>query len=117
MELGARVCTVHQAADCKGCPIQQHCHAYQRETAAEGKAGKQPSVMDFPVKVSQNPTDFLALFLAGPDSDVNAEGHQLSTYSKPLKTGIPLLPGHLQWGNLLSIRSVLRVDCNWICRQ
>ena len=56
MELGACVCTVHQAPACADCPIQQHCHAYadvQQYLADSGDPADtdMPLVTQYPAKV------------------------------------------------------------------
>ena len=56
MELGAKVCTVHQAPDCAHCPIRRQCQAYA-EVEEHRAAGRDPeggpSVMAYPGKVEK----------------------------------------------------------------
>ena len=52
MELGASVCTIHQAPKCEGCPISEHCLAYKRQKLQDtDAAGNVIQVSRFPVKV------------------------------------------------------------------
>lgn len=54
MELGATVCTVHQAPSCTDCPIKGHCLAYaavEEHRLSGGEPSTAPSVMAYPEKV------------------------------------------------------------------
>ena len=56
MELGAKVCTVHQPPDCAQCPIKRQCQAYaevEEHRAAGGNPADAPSVMAYPGKVEK----------------------------------------------------------------
>ena len=56
MELGAKVCTVHQPPDCAACPIRQQCQAHaevEEYRAAGGDPASAPSVMAYPCKVEK----------------------------------------------------------------
>ena len=56
MELGAKVCTVHQPPDCAQCPIRRRCQAYaevEEYQAARGDPANAPSVMAYPGKVEK----------------------------------------------------------------
>ena len=56
MELGAKVCTVHQPPDCETCPIRQQCQAraeVEDYLAAGGDPASAPSVMAYPGKVEK----------------------------------------------------------------
>ena len=56
MELGAKVCTVHQSPDCARCPIGRQCLAYaevEAHEAAGGAPADAPSVMAYPGKVDK----------------------------------------------------------------
>ncbi len=56
MELGAKVCTVHQPPDCAQCPIKRQCQAYaevEEHRAAGGDPADAPSVMAYPGKVEK----------------------------------------------------------------
>ena len=56
MELGAKVCTVHQSPDCARCPIRRQCLAHaevEAHEAAGGAPADAPSVMAFPGKVEK----------------------------------------------------------------
>ena len=56
MELGAKVCTVHQSPDCARCPIRRQCLAYAEVEAHESAGGARadaPSVMAYPGKVEK----------------------------------------------------------------
>lgn len=55
MELGATVCTVHQAPDCAGCPINGQCQAYaavEEHRLSGGDPSAAPSVTAYPEKVA-----------------------------------------------------------------
>lgn len=56
MELGAKVCTVHQPPACAHCPIKRQCQAYaevEGHQAAGGDPADAPSVMTYPGKVEK----------------------------------------------------------------
>ena len=56
MELGAKVCTVHQPPDCAHCPIMRQCQAnaqVEEHRAAGGDLADAPSVMAYPGKVEK----------------------------------------------------------------
>ena len=56
MELGAKVCTVHQPPDCAHCPIRRQCQAYaqvEEHRVAGGGPANAPSVMAYPGKVEK----------------------------------------------------------------
>ncbi len=56
MELGAKVCTVHQSPDCARCPIRRQCLAHaevEAHEAAGGAPADAPSVMAYPGKVEK----------------------------------------------------------------
>ena len=56
MELGAKVCTVHQPPDCAQCPIRRQCQAYaevEEHRVAGGDPADAPSVMAYPGKVEK----------------------------------------------------------------
>jgi len=56
MELGAKVCTVHQPPDCAACPIGQQCQAHaevEEYRGAGGDPASAPSVMAYPCKVEK----------------------------------------------------------------
>ena len=56
MELGAKVCTVHQTPDCARCPIRRQCLAHaevEAHEAAGGAPADAPSVMAYPGKVEK----------------------------------------------------------------
>lgn len=56
MELGAKVCTVHQPPDCAHCPIRRQCLAYAEVAAHEAAGGAPadaPSVMAYPGKAEK----------------------------------------------------------------
>ncbi len=54
MELGATVCTVHQAPNCNNCPIKGQCLAHavvEEHRLSGGDPSAAPSVMAYPEKV------------------------------------------------------------------
>ena len=56
MELGAKVCTVHQTPNCVQCPIRRQCLAHaevEAHEAAGGAPADAPSVMAYPGKVEK----------------------------------------------------------------